>query len=112
MNVLPVCLGRAYASGASSGRAASVLNGGAISPVHPLFNKKGKTPNPKHTQIFTALTLGEYSDKREVISRAASQAGIPYVSEREVVMPCISVYCDIVLVYTTMRTETTELAMC
>lgn len=27
MNVLPVCLGRAYASGTSSGRAASVLNG-------------------------------------------------------------------------------------
>lgn len=27
MNVLPMCLGRAYASGASSERAASVLNG-------------------------------------------------------------------------------------
>ena len=71
-----------------------------------LFNKKGKNPSIQNIQIFTALTLGEYSDKREVISRAASQAGNSYVSEREVVMPCISVYCDIVLVYTSMCTET------
>lgn len=99
MNVLPMCLRRAYASGASSGRQPSLQS-------TQLFKKRKEPLNLKHTQIFTALTLGEYSDKREVISRAASQAGIPYVTECEVVMPCISVYCDIVLVYTSMCTET------